>query len=82
MLHANCLLVFLTLSDGFVSSPFLPASPLPPFFLLCDDQVAWYALNVQYNLYNKKILNVFPYPASCSLVQVSILPIPILFPSP
>jgi hypothetical protein len=25
---------------------------------------------VQYNLYNKKILNVFPLPYTCALVQV------------
>jgi hypothetical protein len=32
--------------------------------------VLWYALNVQYNLYNKKILNVWPYPYTVSLIQV------------
>jgi hypothetical protein len=33
--------------------------------------VLWYALNVQYNLYNKKILNAFPYPYTVSLTQVN-----------
>jgi hypothetical protein len=29
-----------------------------------------YALNVQYNLYNKKILNVFDFPYTTALIQV------------
>jgi len=32
--------------------------------------VVWYALNVQYNLYNKKILNVFAFPYTTALVQL------------
>ena len=32
-----------------------------------------YALNVQYNLYNKKILNIFPYPYTTALVTTSAL---------
>lgn len=39
--------------------------PLLIFYL-----VMWYALNVQYNLYNKKILNAFPYPYTVSLSQL------------
>jgi hypothetical protein len=33
-------------------------------------QLGRYALNVQYNLYNKKILNVFAFPYTTALVQV------------
>jgi solute carrier family 35 protein E1 len=40
--------------------------PLLSFYL-----VMWYALNVQYNLYNKKILNAFPYPYFVSLSQLA-----------
>ncbi|KAJ1485347.1 hypothetical protein T484DRAFT_1793692 [Baffinella frigidus] len=40
--------------------------PLLSFYL-----VAWYALNVQYNLYNKKILNIFPYPYTTALIQLA-----------
>ncbi len=42
--------------------------------------VLWYALNVQYNLYNKKILNAFPYPYTVSLIQVKrfAMPAPVL----
>ena len=32
--------------------------------------VLWYALNVQYNLYNKKILNVFAFPYTTALIQL------------
>ena len=32
-----------------------------------------YALNVQYNLYNKKILNIFPYPYTTALVTPTAL---------
>jgi len=38
--------------------------------LLAVYLIFWYGLNVQYNLYNKKILNVFPFPYTTSLVQL------------
>mmetsp|Transcript_27702 Transcript_27702/g.54124 ORF Transcript_27702/g.54124 Transcript_27702/m.54124 type:complete len:340 (+) Transcript_27702:56-1075(+) len=51
--------------------------------LLAVYMALWYTLNVQYNLYNKKILNAFPYPYMVSLSQLAsglvyILPIWIL----
>uniref|UniRef100_A0A6U2FK39 Sugar phosphate transporter domain-containing protein n=1 Tax=Hemiselmis andersenii TaxID=464988 RepID=A0A6U2FK39_HEMAN len=39
--------------------------------LLAVYMIAWYTLNVQYNLYNKKILNAFPYPYMVSLSQLA-----------
>jgi solute carrier family 35 protein E1 len=49
--------------------PWLPPQvsvPLLAFYL-----IMWYALNVQYNLYNKKILNIFPYPYTTALIQLA-----------
>jgi len=40
--------------------------PLLAFYL-----IAWYGLNIQYNLYNKKILNIFPFPYTCGLAQLA-----------
>jgi len=40
------------------------------FIVLPVVLVLWYGLNIQYNLYNKKILNVFDFPYTCALVQL------------
>eukprot|EP00292_Cryptomonas_paramecium_P011053 CAMPEP_0113682132 /NCGR_PEP_ID=MMETSP0038_2-20120614/12451_1 /TAXON_ID=2898 /ORGANISM="Cryptomonas paramecium" /LENGTH=329 /DNA_ID=CAMNT_0000601083 /DNA_START=75 /DNA_END=1064 /DNA_ORIENTATION=+ /assembly_acc=CAM_ASM_000170 len=55
------------------------ANPLKLAFII----TLWYVLNVQYNLYNKKILDKFPFPYTTSLIQLGcgmlyILPIWIL----
>ncbi|EKX42361.1 hypothetical protein GUITHDRAFT_111637 [Guillardia theta CCMP2712] len=39
--------------------------PLLLFYL-----TAWYVLNVQYNLYNKKILNAYDFPYTTALIQL------------
>merc|ERR1712032_1266527 len=32
----------------------------------------WYIFNVYFNVYNKRVLNAFPYPGLCTLVHLSV----------
>ena len=33
---------------------------------------AWYAFNIWFNIYNKQVLKVFPYPLSCTALQFAV----------
>ena len=33
---------------------------------------AWYAFNIWFNIYNKQVLKVFPYPLSCTTLQFAV----------
>jgi len=48
----------------------MPGEKKTNVVLLAFYLVFWYALNVQYNLYNKKILNVFDFPYTTALIQL------------